>query len=195
MNIEINARVRTQDGADVGRVHRVVVDLEQQAVVSIVVLKGGLLKRDVLVPLDFVDQAAGHEVTLRLSRDELSHLPDFAYNQFFTPPPNWALPIVYPGGVVYLPISERQRLGPSEEDLVAGSHVRATDVDLGVVDRIEAEPSGHLDAIWVRGSGGVELRVPVEWIDTIDDRGVSIAATRQEIVERLAHESEARRPE
>src|SRR4051794_16164257 len=193
MNIEIDARVRTQDGADVGRVHRVVVDLEQQAVVSIVVLKGGLLKRDVLVPLDLVRQAAGHDVTLTLSRDELNHLPDFAYNQFFTPPPNWAVPIVYPGGVVYLPISQRQRISPAQEDLVAGSHVRATDVDLGVVERVELESSGPLDAIWVRGWGG-DVRTPGEWIDTIDESGVSIPPPRQEIVERLSHESDARRP-
>ena len=92
MNIEIGAPVRTQDRAEVGHVHRVVVDLEQEAVVSIVVLKGRLLPRDILVPLDFVDAANSDGVTLRLSRSELDHLPNFSYNQVFSPPPTWTLP-------------------------------------------------------------------------------------------------------
>jgi sporulation protein YlmC with PRC-barrel domain len=55
MKIEINAPVRTRDGRIVGEVHRVLVDLEDKAVTGIVVLKGRLLSRDVLVPLDAVD--------------------------------------------------------------------------------------------------------------------------------------------
>ncbi len=51
MDIELGARVVTADGAEVGQVHRVVVDLEQQAVTALVVLRGRLLPRDVLVPL------------------------------------------------------------------------------------------------------------------------------------------------
>ena len=85
MEIELGARVVTADGAEVGQVHRVVVDLEQQAVTAIVVLKGRLLPRDVLVPLDFVDRAEANSITLRLRRHELDHLPDFASNAFFTP--------------------------------------------------------------------------------------------------------------
>jgi sporulation protein YlmC with PRC-barrel domain len=48
MKIEIGARVRTRDGRDAGEVHRVLVDLEDNAVTGIVVLKGRLLSRDIL---------------------------------------------------------------------------------------------------------------------------------------------------
>src|SRR5687767_353553 len=93
MDVELGAHVVTAEGTEIGRVHRVVVDLEQQAVTALVVLQGGLLARDVLVPLDFVDHAEASTVTLRLRRAELGHLPDFASNTFFTPPPTWALPL------------------------------------------------------------------------------------------------------
>jgi sporulation protein YlmC with PRC-barrel domain len=182
MDIELGARVVTADGAEVGQVHRVVVDLEQQAVTALVLLQGRLLPRDVLVPLDFVERAEAHQVTLRLRRDELGDLPDFASNAFFAPPPTWALPIVLPGGAVYIPISQRQRMGPSQEDLTPGMQVRATDGDLGPIDRVELNDLGHLAAVWVKPTGRHQaLRIPVEWIEAIDERGVAVARTRQEI--------------
>ena len=81
MKIEMRAHVITRDGHEVGEVHRVVVDIENQAVVAIVVLKGRLLSRDILVPIDFVDRTddAGATGRLRLlvRHDRLSaDLPD-----------------------------------------------------------------------------------------------------------------------
>src|SRR6476469_4547113 len=118
MDIEIGARVRSRDDDDVGEVHRVVVDLEAQTVASIVVLKGRLLSRDILVPLEYVEQADEDGVLLTLTSDELENLPDFAYNEILTPPPTWAYPMPYPDGSVYVPIQQRERLGNSEIDLV-----------------------------------------------------------------------------
>jgi nucleotide-binding universal stress UspA family protein len=85
--IEIEAPVRTRDGHRVGQVHRVVVDLDQQAVVGVVVLGRGPLARDILVPIDFVDRVGDGEVGLRLTSEELDRLPDFAFNELLTPPP------------------------------------------------------------------------------------------------------------
>jgi hypothetical protein len=195
MDLEIGAEVRTKDGAEVGHVHRVVIDLEQRAVVSVVVLKGHLLPRDILVPLDFIERADGGRVTLRLTRDELEHLPDFAYNRFFTPPPTWAFPVPYPGGAVYIPVSQRERLSASQEDLTPGTKVHAKDGEVGTVDRIESDAMGHLDAFWVRPGPPLahDLRIPVEWVERLDDAGVHLAAGRAEIEARLAHESLVRR--
>ncbi len=122
MNIEIGARVRTRDDADVGEVHRVVVDLERQAVASIVVLKGRLLSRDILVPLEYVERADEDGVGLRLTTDELKELPDFAYNEILTPPPTWAFPMPYPGGAIYVPVSQRERLGGNQPHRTSHGH-------------------------------------------------------------------------
>src|SRR5919201_5890974 len=75
MDIEINSPVRTRDDAHVGQIHRVVVDLEREAVTGIVVLKGHLLSRDILVPLEDIEWADKDGVTLGLTRDQLEQLP------------------------------------------------------------------------------------------------------------------------
>jgi uncharacterized protein YrrD len=195
MNIEIGARVRTRDDADVGEVHRVVVDLDREAVASIVVLKGRLLSRDILVPLEYVERADEYGVTLGLSTDELEQLPDFAYNEILTPPPTWAFPLPYPGGAVYIPVSQRERLGGYQEDVTTGTRVWAIDGEVGSVDQVELDlQSGRLDAFWVR-AGGIfphDLRVPAEWVRSMDEKGVHLLATREQIDSRLSQESKAR---
>lgn len=195
MEIEIGARVRTHDSKDVGEVHRVVVDLEEQAVTAIVVLKGRFLSRDILVPLQYVEASDHDAVELGLTTDELEQLPDFAYNEILTPPPTWAFPLPYPGGAVYVPVSQRERLGGNEIDLTPGTRVWANDGEVGGVERIELdEQSGRVDAFWV-GSGGIfshDLRIPAEWVEGVGEEGISIAASRDEIESQLGPESRAR---
>src|SRR5437773_2744985 len=165
MYIEIGARVRTEDGSDVGEVHRVIVDLEQQAVTSIVVLKGRILSRDILVPVDYINKADQDSVTLGLGKDDLDQLPDFAYNEILTPPPTWAFPLPYPGGAVYIPVTQRERLGGHQIDITPGTPVLAKDGEVGTVDRVELdERTDRIDAFWVKA--GIifshDLRIPVE---------------------------------
>jgi uncharacterized protein YrrD len=196
MQIDIGARVRTRDEGDVGEVHRVVVDLDRETVASIVVLKGRLLSRDILVPLEYVESADDDGVVLSLTTDELEQLPDFAYNEFLTPPPTWAFPMPYPDGAAYIPMTQRERLGGNQLDLTPGSRVFASDGELGTVDQVEIEPaSGRLDAFWVK-TGGLfshDMRLPAEWVESLDDDGVHVAATKNEVEARLSTESQVRR--
>ena len=195
MNIELGARVRTRDDADVGEVHRVVVDLDEQTVASIVVLKGRLLSRDILVPLRYVERADQDGVMLGLSTEELEQLPDFAYNEILTPPPTWTFPLPYPGGAVYVPVSQRERLGGNEVDLTPGTRVWAADGEIGTVDEVELDAnSGRVDAFWVK-SGGLfshDMRIPAEWVEGLDEEGVRLAASRDEVESRLGPESRGR---
>jgi uncharacterized protein YrrD len=195
MNIEIGAHVNTRDQQHVGEVHRVVVDLERQAVASIVVLKGRLLSRDILVPLEYVEGADESGVVLRLTEDELEQLPDFSYNEILTPPPTWAFPLPYPGGAAYVPVSQRERLGGNEIDLTPGTKVRATDGDVGEVDEVEVDArTGRVDAFWVKSGGFIsnDLRVPAEWVESVGEDGILLFATRDELDRQLGHESRAR---
>src|ERR1700716_2038303 len=140
MKIELGARVRTRDGRDVGEVHRVLVDLEDDAVTGIVVLKGRLLSRDILVPLDFIDRADEHEVVLTLTADELDQLPEFAFNEILAPPPAWTMATPYPDFSVYVPILQRKRLGQHHIDITPGTRVFATDGEVGTIDEVELDP-------------------------------------------------------
>ena len=110
MNIEIGAPVRTRDGKRVGEVHRVLIDLDDNSVTGIVVLKGRLLSRDILVPLDFIDRVEDHDVVLTLDENELDQLPDFAYNQILAPHPTGTLAQLYPDGSAVIPFRQRKRV-------------------------------------------------------------------------------------
>jgi uncharacterized protein YrrD len=196
MQIEIGARVRTSDGQEVGEVHRIVVDLDNQAVTGIVVLKGGLLSRDVLVPIDFVESAAEDEARLSLTEDELDRLPNFAYNEFLAPPPTWALAVpLLPGGAIYIPVHQRERLGPTQEDILPGAKVWATDGELGTVDRVEFDArSARLDAFWIRAEQILphDMRIPAEWVERVEERGIYLHAARAEVERLLGAESRSR---
>ena len=187
MNLEIGAPVRTRDGRHIGEVHRILVDLEDSAAVGIVVLKGRLLARDVLVPLDFVDHVDGDTVVLALDDNELDRLPDFVFNEILAPPPTWTAG-PYPDGTFYVPVRQRKRLGQHQVDLTPGTAVHALDGEIGRVDQIELDPvSGELEAFWIRADGvfGHDIRVPVEWVQRADDSGVYVKGSRSDIETRL----------
>jgi nucleotide-binding universal stress UspA family protein/sporulation protein YlmC with PRC-barrel domain len=185
--IKIGAQVRTSDRQQVGEVHRVVLDLEQQAMVAIVVLDRGGLARDILVPADFVDRVDDGTLELRVRGDELEQFPDFAYHEFVTPPPTWSEPAL-------VPAREHKRLGPGQVDVTRGTPVRAADGEVGHVDSIELEPEASmLRALWVRANGIVPraMRIPVEWVSNTDAHGeLRLTTTRAEIEGYLGHESD-----
>jgi uncharacterized protein YrrD len=194
MRIEIGARVRTRDGHEVGHVHRILVDLDDNAVTGIVVLKGRWLSRDVLVPLDFIDRVEGDEVLLTLDENELDQLPDFTYNEILVPPPALTAVGPYVDGSFYVPIGQRKRLGQHHVDIIPGTRVHATDGEIGRVDQVELDPiTGELDAFWIRADGvfGHDIRVPAEWVERVDESGVYVKASKSDVEARLGPPSRA----
>ena len=194
MNIEIGASVRTRDGKRVGEVHRVLIDLDDNSVTGIVVLKGRLLSRDILVPLDFIDRVEDDEVVLTLDENELDQLPEFAYNEILAPPPAWTMATPYPDLSVYVPVQQRKRLGQHHIDLTPGTRVFARDGEIGRVEEIELDPvTGELDAFWVR-AGGIfahDMRIPAQWVERADESGVYVDATKLDIETGLGPQSRA----
>jgi nucleotide-binding universal stress UspA family protein len=193
--IRMRAPVRTLDKQLVGEVHRVVVDLEQHAVTSVVVLGRGPLARDVLVPLEFIDHVENGEVGLRLTSEALDELPDFAYNEFVTPPPTWTSFVPRLEGPALVPVSQRKRIGPGQQDLTPGTRVQALDGDIGPVDRVEFDRMGVLEAVWVRADGvfPTDMRIPAEWVHRGPDQdSIQVNARRADIEAYLGHESRSR---
>jgi sporulation protein YlmC with PRC-barrel domain len=195
MRIDIGARVRTRDGQHVGEVHRVLIDLDDAAVTGIVVLKGRLLTRDILVPLDFIDRVEhDDEVVLRLNEAELDQLPEFAYNEILAPPPAWTLTGSYPGGSFYVPVRQRKRLGQHHVDITPGTQVVAVDGEIGTVDEVELDPvTGELEALWIRADGifAHDIRIPAEWVERADESAVHVAGSKLDIETGLGPQSRA----
>jgi nucleotide-binding universal stress UspA family protein len=183
--IKLGARVRSVDEQVVGEIHRVVVDLDQQAIVSIVVLGRGSLGRDVLVPADYIRSAGVEEVHLELTREALDNSPDFAYNELVTPPAAWTSATPSLDEIAWAPGRQHKRLAPAQRDLTRGTEVVALDGTLGNVDRVEWDPTAsRLIAFWVHTSGifGQLKRIRAEWVQRTDEHGnLQLAMTRTDI--------------
>jgi hypothetical protein len=193
--IRLRAPVRSLDNDNVGEVHRVVVDLEQRAVVSLVVLGRGPLGRDVLVPIEFIDRIQQGEIQLRLTRQELDELPDFEFNEFLTPPPTWTAFVPATDGPTLVPAAQRKRVGPRGQDITPGSRVVALDADLGSVDRIEVDQTGTIEAFWVRADGifATDMRIPAAWVERDDrEHQLRVRASGADIETYLGYESRRR---
>src|SRR2546427_774592 len=84
MRIDLNARIRTKDGHEAGKIHRVLIDPETERITGFVVSTGRLLGRDVIVGEDmFADASPGGEtITLTLNKKELDIQPSFEEDDF-----------------------------------------------------------------------------------------------------------------
>jgi hypothetical protein len=195
VQIRIRAPVWTLDHEHVGEVHRVVIDLDERAAAGVVVLGRGALVRDVLVPVDLIASVKHGALALRLSAAELDRLPDFVVNEFVTPPPTWTSFAPRIDGPTLVPSIRRKRVGPGKQDITPSTRVRAQDGDIGMVERIEVDPLGHLEAFWVHADGifATDMRIPAKWVQR-DDAGntLPVAGNRAEIEAYLGYESRAR---
>ena len=77
MQIVTGAHVYTADNKEVGHVDRVVMDPRTNKVTHLVVRKGVLLKKDRVVPVDWVSAANGDHVALTPGKKSFKELPDF----------------------------------------------------------------------------------------------------------------------
>jgi uncharacterized protein YrrD len=69
--------VFTSDGQKVGEIERVVTDPANEKVTHVVVRKGGLFKKDKVVPISLVGNATVDRVTMREDAKDLEALPNF----------------------------------------------------------------------------------------------------------------------
>jgi uncharacterized protein YrrD len=75
-DFNIGARVHCRDG-DCGQLHKVVVDPQTQRVTDLVVERGFLLTTDLVLPVDVVERAAGENIYLSISSEELGNYTEY----------------------------------------------------------------------------------------------------------------------
>src|SRR6185437_9063107 len=102
MELHLAAPVVSSDGADLGKIDKVVFDPQSGETRSIVVRKGMFLARDVSVPTEHIRVAAGTRVELDMNKEEVDALPDFFESDYMWPSQNWVAPYGWPvGGVMW----------------------------------------------------------------------------------------------
>lgn len=208
MRIDLNASIRTKDGHDAGKIHRVLVDPETERITGFVVSTRRLLGRDVIVGEDaFADASRGGEtITLALTKHELDTQPSFEEDDFVTPPATWSAPslgyaispesFLWPADSALPDVGERLR--PS---IKKGDTVKDRDGDVvGTVEDIRFdEKTGDVLTLTVKVGaylerlfgGGKVADVSRDQILRIAEDEVRLGVDREEIIVR-EHETGTR---
>ena len=165
MRIDLKAKIRTKDGHEAGKIHRVLIDPATERITGFVVTTGRLLGRDVIVSEDmFAEASADAEtITLNLDKKELDTQPSFEEDDFVTPPAGWSAPnlgyaippesFLWPADSALADVGERPR--PS---IKKGDTVKDRDGDVvGTVEDIRFdEKTGEVLSLIVRAGAGLE---------------------------------------
>ena len=199
MRIDLKAKIRTKDGHEAGKIHRVLIDPATERITGFVVTTGRLLGRDVIVSEDmFAEASADAEtITLNLDKKELDTQPSFDEDDFVSPPAGWSAPnlgyaippesFLWPEDSVLADTGERSR--PS---IKKGDTVKDRDGDVvGTVEDIRFdEKTGDVLSLTVRAHAGLErlfgggkvAEIARDDILRITEDEVRLGVDREEIV-------------
>ncbi|MCL4370198.1 MAG: PRC-barrel domain-containing protein [Chloroflexi bacterium] len=201
MRIHIGATVRTREGDEMGKVERVMLNPTTKDVDALVVHRGLILGRDVVVRISLVQEADQAEVRLRIGRDRLEELPDFegrhhelvpvedAESYSVYAPGTILFPLVPPYGVPGEPgpyefPEEEREAAPVDLDVVEGMLVRSLDGTVGVVEEVRTDPlSDRATSIVVTGGAGLkkDVEIPFEFVAGIFPDHIDVSLTNQQV--------------
>ncbi len=191
MDIPIDADVQCTDGVG-GRSTHVVLNPITRRVTHVVVKEDSFPRLERLVPVEMVAETSPDQIRLTCSQQELHRLEAFIETEFLPgefPYTTYGLnefrlwPYVLPDDEV-VPL-EHERVSPGELAVRRGSHVRATDGDVGQVDEFlvdrETEHITHLvlreGHLW----GQKDVLVPVSEIGQVDEDRVYLTLSKEEV--------------
>jgi len=199
MEIETQAVVRTEDGTEVGRIDRVVLNPESKEVTHLV-LKKGVLPEDTVVPIARVDAGTKEGVILRGDEAELELLPPFEGKHYVDggttgaaasePMPPTSL-VVGPGlGQAVVPLGAgvaprrpvvmkvTRNIPDGAVALKAGASVVAADSrKVGRLEQLRTRPGTDQvrELVIAQGFlGRTRRRIPVRWVQRLTDSVVRL---------------------
>jgi sporulation protein YlmC with PRC-barrel domain len=215
MKIDLDARVRTQEGEEAGSVHRAILDPRTGEVTGFVVSTGTLLGRDVIVPRQVLEGATrdGDVLRLNVSREELERLPAFAASDYTAPPAGWVPPPGLPYSMAALAWPTQYRYDAQEPAPAAPPELGASinkgapvydrnGDDVGTVEELLLDEStGSLRGFVLRAGGMLEtalgggrtLEVDRGYVARVAEGLVHLDADKDDIG-RLAEEVRQRAP-
>lgn len=218
MRIELGAKVKTQDGHDVGKVQHLVMNPETAEVRSVVVEQGLFNRHSRMVPVHRFVNSTSEYAVVDCTESELEELPEFVESDYTSPPPGYSLPVSYPGGGLLWPIGypvspvpvAPEPTGNAEADettemlrrlnlenavIDSDSDVMSRDGEkIGEVERLVIDADSGKPARLVVRKGFLlpeTLELPVELIASVDDGVVMLNLDKDEAL-RLATPTDER---
>lgn len=190
-SLRLDTEVRCLDGR-CGRLRRVVLSPETSNVTHLVVRIGD--GREVVLPMGLVGRLASDAIHLKVVSDELKDLPDFISTDYCLPTADAAAP--YGEGCAILPRPdlgvynpgplpvEHHHIPAGEVEIKEGLPVLCADGDCGRIDRVLVDPTLEKATGFIVRKGfffSHDVEVPMSWVSGIDDDGVHLKATREQL--------------
>jgi uncharacterized protein YrrD len=197
LEIRPGAAVKARD-KKVGTVDRVVVAPGTGEVVALVVRKGLILRRDVVIPIEAVEDADELEVRLGINSEDVESLPEYRAEDFVSRPGDWRSPRdpsatetsdalfrrsdpsaghdLRPAGSGQAPAAQGGR------PLRAGMKVACRDGDVGRLDLVLVDPVSRRATYLVVRRGALLRRdtvVPIEWATQIESDRIYLDVPRE----------------
>ena len=216
MDIQLDAPVVSADGADLGKIDKVIFDPQTNETKSIVVRKGTILARDVAIPTEHVRVAAATRVELDMTKAQVEALPDFVEADYSWPPDTWVAPYGWPAGAVLWPVPypgdvpvaypamypaaaptdeevERIRQRDMENAIVGhGADVVAMDGEkVGNVRNVLVDPTTHKPSRVIVQRGIVfteDVELPGDWVSSVDDHKVVLNVDKVTVEQLAKHQ-------
>jgi len=212
MDIQLDAPVVTCDGADAGKINKVIFDPHTSETKSIVVHAGGIFGRNVAVPIDVIRVAAPTRVELTWTKAQFESEPDFIEESYIYPPETWVAPygwasgsVLWPGG--YMPgvvldnpaldMTDEQReklLQEDENNAMVGHGAEILAVDgskVGSVDNLLVDPESHKPSRVVMKRGFLfteDVELPGDWVASYDDGKVTLNVDKVTVEQLAKHQ-------
>lgn len=203
MNIRLGSPVLAEDGG-AGVVERLILHPDTQELEGVVAAQGGILKRDVVIPVGLLLAADDSGVRVSGTVEAINDLEPFAQSQYTAPPEEWIPPTDLPSSVYLFPLSplavgafamptqvlpaeeEVEDLQEGDVEINAHTQVLARDGVAGKLERVVTEGDSdrvtHL--IIQRGSlSSREVLVPMEQVQQMDETGIVLALSEAELDE------------
>lgn len=211
MDIQLEAPVVSREGADLGKISRVVFNPETGETDSLVIHKGAILGRDVAVPVDSVRVAAPTRVELDMTEEEFRARPDFVQANYAWPPESWVAPYGWPAGAVLWPapigagypfgypasanaIPDEARERAAQEDaqeavVGQGAEVLAASGEkVGSIQNVMVDPATNKPSRVIVKRGFLfteDVELPGDWVASYDDNTITLNVDKA-TVEQLA---------
>jgi uncharacterized protein YrrD len=203
MDLRAGTPVYGRKGYKIGEISHVILDGQNDAMTHLVVSKGWLLPRDIVVAKDDIEVAASDMVQLRLSEDELDAQPDFIEAHYVRSEEGQPLPAGYgTNSVLYGPmvpplgvgwnLPYRYMYAPPPESvttevnvpegsvsLIEGMDVWVGDQKAGTLAGVRFHPRQNYVTHLLVSKGWLfpeEQIVPTSAIASVDERGILLVA-------------------
>jgi sporulation protein YlmC with PRC-barrel domain len=210
MRVDLDAKVFTREGAEIGHVHRAIVDPRSNEVTQLVIGTSRFLGRDVLLPIAEIERAAldGDAIRLTLTRADVEKLPDYLETEYVAPASGWLYPGAYSftpyGGFLWpaafadnaaeMPCAASADRDPRSDApaIEKGAFVFDRDgANIGVVDDMRFDPgTGALGGFVVRLGGivrtllhgGQTVEVAIGQVERVGEGEVTLRVLKAELV-------------